>query len=129
MDSTALDALIEGEQSLLRAGCTLILAHVKQDILEALGRIGPDGVSLQSRSISACPMLLIGRGKRHQAERDYRAAFVRDRGVSTLTLKKRARPEVWRGSLRATSVRHRALVQVSPQYRSAAGEAMYAIAD
>ena len=50
LDSTALDALIECEQSLTRAGCTLILARVKQDILEALGRIGPDGVSLQSQS-------------------------------------------------------------------------------
>jgi hypothetical protein len=50
LDSTALDALIECEQSLTRAGCTLILARVKQDIFEALGRIAPDGVSLQSRS-------------------------------------------------------------------------------
>ena len=50
LDSTALDALIECEQSLTRAGRTLVLARVKQDILETLGRMGPDGVSLRSRS-------------------------------------------------------------------------------
>jgi len=50
LDSTALDALIECEQSLARAGRTLVLARVKQDILEALGRVGPDGISLRSRS-------------------------------------------------------------------------------
>jgi MFS superfamily sulfate permease-like transporter len=50
LDSTALDALIECHQGLTRAGRTLVLARVKQDILEALGRIGPEGVSLRSRS-------------------------------------------------------------------------------
>ena len=50
LDSTALDALIECDQGLIRAGCTLVLARVKQDILQALARIGPQGVSLQSRS-------------------------------------------------------------------------------
>ena len=50
LDSTALDALIECDQGLTRAGCTLLLARVKQDMLEALGRIGPEGVSLHSRS-------------------------------------------------------------------------------
>jgi MFS superfamily sulfate permease-like transporter len=43
LDSTALDALIECEQSLTREGRTLILARVKQDILEALDRCGPSG--------------------------------------------------------------------------------------
>jgi MFS superfamily sulfate permease-like transporter len=50
LDSTALDALIECEQSLARAGRTLFLARVKQDILEALADSGSDGVSLKSRS-------------------------------------------------------------------------------
>ena len=49
LDSTALDALVECEQRLERAGCTLILARVKQDILEALRCSGPGGVSLHSR--------------------------------------------------------------------------------
>jgi MFS superfamily sulfate permease-like transporter len=49
LDSTALDALVECDQGLTRAGCTLVLARVKQDILEALGRIGSQGVSLRSR--------------------------------------------------------------------------------
>jgi hypothetical protein len=50
LDSTALDALIECDQGLTRAGRKLILARVEQDILEALRRIGPEGVSLHSRS-------------------------------------------------------------------------------
>jgi MFS superfamily sulfate permease-like transporter len=50
LDSTALDALIECDQGLTRAGRTLVLARVKQDILQALSRIGPQGVSLHSRS-------------------------------------------------------------------------------
>ena len=50
LDSTALDALIECDQGLIRAGRTLVLARVKQDILQALARIGPQGVSLRSRS-------------------------------------------------------------------------------
>jgi MFS superfamily sulfate permease-like transporter len=49
LDSTALDALVECEQRLAHGGCTLILARVKQDILEALRRSGPGGVSLHSR--------------------------------------------------------------------------------
>jgi high affinity sulfate transporter 1 len=50
VDSTALDALLECDQTLDRAGCTLILARVKQDVLEALGRSGPAGASLRLRS-------------------------------------------------------------------------------
>ena len=49
LDSTALDALVECEQRLAHAGCTLILARVKEDMLEALRRSGPGGVSLHSR--------------------------------------------------------------------------------
>jgi MFS superfamily sulfate permease-like transporter len=49
LDSTALDALLECEQTLADAGRALILARVKQDILDALARTGPEGASLQSR--------------------------------------------------------------------------------
>jgi high affinity sulfate transporter 1 len=50
LDSTSLDALLECEQRLERAGCTLVVARVKQDILETLARGGPQGVALKSRS-------------------------------------------------------------------------------
>jgi MFS superfamily sulfate permease-like transporter len=49
LDSTALDALLECEQKLARGGCTLVVARVKQDILDTLGRSGTRGLSLQSR--------------------------------------------------------------------------------
>jgi high affinity sulfate transporter 1 len=48
-DSTALDALIECEQKLARAGKKLLLARVKQDIVETLVRSGADGLALRSR--------------------------------------------------------------------------------
>jgi MFS superfamily sulfate permease-like transporter len=44
------EAVAYASQRLTRAGCTLVLARVKQDILDALGRMGSQGVSLQSRS-------------------------------------------------------------------------------
>jgi high affinity sulfate transporter 1 len=50
LDSTALDALLECEQSLARTRRTLALARVKQGILEALDRSGPAGESLRLRS-------------------------------------------------------------------------------
>jgi MFS superfamily sulfate permease-like transporter len=50
LDSTALDALLECEQRLARAGCPIIVARVKQGILETLARGGAEGAALQSRS-------------------------------------------------------------------------------
>ena len=63
LDSTALDALVECEQRLAHAGCTLILARVKEDMLEALRRTGPGAFRCILDAISAWPTLLTARSE------------------------------------------------------------------